>query len=338
MKVILHPPLSMMRSVACIFVRRRLTPPPPPLIHTRRCLAPILIRMLVRRFNGADVYINGYANWCPQYYQYQNEDYLFLTLNEANGGIEFTRSRVASITFGLAFVFIVLDVSWIVMLWATAMVGTPTNGIGRDDHQRRLLMFKMLVLNAFPLVLLITGILFVEGMRYDNYGCGIGVELVTNVSNPEYNFAATLFKVLLVTYALELLVFPSIIVNRIVSAIRNNRAIRTRRYETKAKGERLEYCLGLLLRCISVCCSGQGGKEIKNRGEMRDFASNLVRVTRDMPPPPLRKGRTHRHAPTPTPTPTTPHFFSLFDSLVSPPSNVDDDVRWNSRTTMRRST
>ena len=35
--------------------------------------------------------------------------------------------------------------------------------------------------------------------------------------------------------------------------------------------------MGVLLRCISVCCSSQGGKEIKNQGEMKDFASNLVR-------------------------------------------------------------
>jgi hypothetical protein len=234
--------------------------------------------MLVRRFNGTDVYINGYGHWCPQYGYYQDENYLFLAINDANDedGIEFSRSRFSSITFGLAFAFIVLDVSWIIMIWVTAITGTPTNGIDRDVHQRKLIIFKMLVLNMFPLVLLITGILYVEEMRYDNYGCGIGVELVDY--DPEGNFAAVLYKVLLVTYALELLVFPSIIVNRIILALRRNDAIRSRRYATKAKGERLENCLGMLLRCISLCCKGQGGKEIKNRGEMKDFASNLASV------------------------------------------------------------
>jgi len=66
-------------------------------------------------------------------------------------------------------------------------------------------------------------------------------------------------------------------VNRIVRVLRSNRVTHANQYATKAKGERLEQCLGGLLRCISVCCSSQGGKEIKNQGEMKDFASNLVR-------------------------------------------------------------
>lgn len=61
--------------------------------------------------------------------------------------------------------------------------------------------------------------------------------------------------------------------------LRRNRFALKRRYATEKKGERLEQCLGGLLKCVSVlCCNKAGGKDLKNTGEMKDFASNLVRV------------------------------------------------------------
>ncbi len=93
-------------------------------------------------------------------------------------------------------------------------------------------------------------------------------------SGPFYNF----FCVLIVSYAFELLVWPAITVNKFVQWIRSHKVIRRVRYAPKARGERLEQCLGGLLKCISLCCCNKkGGKEIKNQGEMKDFASNLVR-------------------------------------------------------------
>lgn len=126
----------------------------------------------------------------------------------------------------------------------------------------------------FPLALLVIGCLKVEEMRKDNYGCGdqplVGAP---PDSGPIYH----LFCVMLVTYALELLIWPAIFANKIMRWIRSNKLTQKGRYATKAKGERLEQCLGGLLQCISVmCCNKQGGKEIKNQGELKDFASNLV--------------------------------------------------------------
>lgn len=80
------------------------------------------------------------------------------------------------------------------------------------------------------------------------------------------------------TYSLELLIFPAMLVNKFMRWLRRNKFTQQERYATKAKGERLETCLGGLLKCLSVvCCNKAGGKELKNQGEMKDFASNLVR-------------------------------------------------------------
>lgn len=135
-------------------------------------------------------------------------------------------------------------------------------------------MIKMLFTNLFPIVLVITGILQVYYARQDNYGCG-GVPPISNP--PDSGWYYVLFCILLVTYALELLVFPAIATNRIMRWIRSNELTQKNLYATKAKGERLEQCLGGLLKCISVlCCNKAGGKELNNQGEMKDFASNLV--------------------------------------------------------------
>ena len=89
---------------------------------------------------------------------------------------------------------------------------------------------------------------------------------------------------LLVTYALELLIWPTIVTNKVVKLLRSGsltpKKLRQRgqeRNSTKSKGERLENCLGGCLKCISVlCCNKTGGKDLKNQGELRDFASNLM--------------------------------------------------------------
>ena len=132
----------------------------------------------------------------------------------------------------------------------------------------------MFVTTAFPTLLLVFGCLKVQAIRKDNYGCG-DQPLVG--PPPDSGLWYSLFCLLLVTYALELFVWPSMIANRIMRWIRSNKLTQRGRYATRAKGERLEQCLGGLLKCVSVlCCNKQGGKELKNQGELKDFARNLV--------------------------------------------------------------
>lgn len=136
------------------------------------------------------------------------------------------------------------------------------------SRQRKLVLFKMFIINCFPIALIIVGCIRVNEVRKDNYGCG---DQPLKGDPPDSGPFYSLLCVLMVSYAFELLVFPAIIANKIT------RLVRRGRYATKAKGERLEQCLGGLLKCISIlCCNKQGGKELRNKGEMKDFASNLV--------------------------------------------------------------
>ena len=134
----------------------------------------------------------------------------------------------------------------------------------------------MFIIDCFPIALIIVGCIQVHQGRINNYGCG---DQPLAEAPPDSGVFYNLFCVLIVSYAFELLVWPATIANKIMRWIRSHELILKGRYATKAKGERLERCLGVLLKCISVCCCNkQGGKELRNQGEMKDFAVNLVSI------------------------------------------------------------
>lgn len=150
--------------------------------------------------------------------------------------------------------------------------GTPTQPKRRDNALRPLLIFKMTLI-IFPVGLVIGGIIRTHASRQDNYGCGTDVELLFN---PDKTPAFTLYSILLVTYALEILVFPMMFTNKLVKFTRGH--IARDRYSTQKRGERLELCLGGCMKCISVLLNNPnlGGKDLKNNGELKDFAENLM--------------------------------------------------------------
>ena len=131
----------------------------------------------------------------------------------------------------------------------------------------------MFAVKMFPLLLLALGIKRVDDLRQDNYGC----RDEEPIFYPDDTVIYGLFCVLMVTFALELLIFPMILTNKIIRWIRSSTFVR-KAYSTRSKGERLEQCLGYVFKCVSMCNKNLGGKDLKNKGEMKDFASNLVRL------------------------------------------------------------
>ncbi|KAL7535218.1 hypothetical protein ACHAXR_007620 [Thalassiosira sp. AJA248-18] len=160
----------------------------------------------------------------------------------------------------------------------------------------------MLAVNIFPIALVGFGIWKVHEVRRDNYGCGDETPrckrmtflyriiifsknkkkthpffFYDSLDYPDATWEYIFFCILLVTYTLELLIWPTIVVNKITRWMKSNKVTKKHRYATNAKGERLEQCLGGILKCVSVmCCNKAGGKELKNQGELKDFASNLM--------------------------------------------------------------
>mmetsp|Transcript_29580 Transcript_29580/g.59412 ORF Transcript_29580/g.59412 Transcript_29580/m.59412 type:complete len:985 (+) Transcript_29580:263-3217(+) len=240
------------------------------------CLLPIIIDQVVSRMQGNDLIINGFANHCPQYFSNNAADYLVITVDDQGSGFEVTRNTFGLTFAGIAALYMVIDVAWILAVWSAACMGTPTEPMGRDEYLRPLLIFKIFAVNIFPILLLVFGVLQIAATRKDNYGCFEE----TPVYYPDKGAMYALFSILLVTYALELLIWPTIITNKFIRYLRGGSRLKNLgldRNSTHSKGKRLESCLGGILKCVSVlCCNKAGGHDLKNKGELKDFASNLM--------------------------------------------------------------
>ncbi|KAL3796024.1 hypothetical protein HJC23_013081 [Cyclotella cryptica] len=236
------------------------------------CLIPIIIETLVEKIRGGNLRINGYPRWCPQFSLGESKAFLVGTVGEKEiDDLVITVDRFGMLFTVVASIFVFVDFTWIMCVWSAASIGTPTQPMGRDEYLKPLIIFKMFAVNVFPLLLIALGIAKVVEGRQNNYGCGDEEPKFYPDDRPIYG----LFCVLLFTFALELLVFPAILTNKIVHLIRSSKLVR-KTYSTRAKGERLEQCLGMIFKCIALCSKGQGGHDLKNKGEWRDFASNLM--------------------------------------------------------------
>lgn len=139
----------------------------------------------------------------------------------------------------------------------------------------KLLMFKIFITNPFPLLLLIFGIGSIHSLRQDNYGCGEGEEVT---DKPDEGAMHHLFSILLITYALELLVWPAVIANFLIRRLKRTALFGMRFVHGKGgRQERIEFSFGLALKALQYYnCNKKGGGEFTNNGELRGFASNMV--------------------------------------------------------------
>mmetsp|Transcript_20169 Transcript_20169/g.46254 ORF Transcript_20169/g.46254 Transcript_20169/m.46254 type:complete len:995 (-) Transcript_20169:24-3008(-) len=243
------------------------------------CLVPLIVNDIVRLYNGSDLYVEvdgeTYGPWCPQYDEFNKLHGSFIVISED----QFEKYSLSRNSFSRLFiisagVFMAIDIGWILCLWNFASIGTPTNPGPRNVFLRRMIFLRWTFINLFPIVLLVLGCLKVYQLRRDNYGCGEDEVLVS--SPPDSSVQYGLFCALLVTYALEIFIWPAVFVSHVVYVLRRNKFTQRNRYATREKGKRLEMCLGVVFKCVSVLFPNQGGKELKNDGEMRDFASNLM--------------------------------------------------------------
>ena len=231
---------------------------------SNRCLDPIGIGGYLARIQGKQYTVNGVPSWCAQYdlYNFTYTDNKVPIFEE-----ELTRQQsgiaAPSLTYvedsfwnefmGAAIAYWVIDEAWIIMVWYSASIGTPTEPMRRDKYIRRLAIFKTFLGNLYPVALLVMGIYHVYDRRNNNYGCGESEILYYPDSHAWYGF----FCALLVSYALELLVWPAIVVNKVVRIFRIHIFRRSRVEGRGGKAERFERKLGCLLKCLQCATRGK---------------------------------------------------------------------------------
>ena len=104
-----------------------------------RCLLPLLVAFYLRRVKGQDVLVNGVPSWCSQYQYAYNFTYLDGEIPKFKEDIEIDYSP--DMTFWDEFltnavVYLLIDVTWIIMVWRSASIGTPTEPMRRDKYIR----------------------------------------------------------------------------------------------------------------------------------------------------------------------------------------------------------
>lgn len=133
----------------------------------------------------------------------------------------------------------------------------------------------MFVGNIYPLLLLIFGIRKVHLLRENNFGCGDGIADPYPDNGVWYHF----FCALLVTYALELLVWPSVLANHIIRVLRRKSLV-ARNHDhgrvLEKTAERLEQYVGMFLKLLQ--CLTCNKADFKNKGELKEFAVHFVSV------------------------------------------------------------
>ena len=247
------------------------------------CLVAASVKYWWAQLNGVFVLINGYAPWCMNFNQI---DFRFsgnivkeiLIFRENN--IQPITNRKHGIWLGCAVIYLCVDVAWMFFLWTASSIGTITEPRKRDTHVRRLIIFKICVLSLFPILLLVFGIVWLHIARRDNYGCPEGVDYRNQHLNPWDGFIHAIFIVLMCTYAIELFMWPLVIVNVIVQQLKTKTGrFIDGRQRLHQRAERLERVLGFVLRIMQCCTCGRfGGQELKNKGELSEFAVNVMHL------------------------------------------------------------
>ena len=233
--------------------------------------------------------INGVPYWCPQYIELKNSitTPIFAEQIAAFSDVEDNTflSQVSSFEDGdgpyiygmiIAIVYFGINISWLCMVWSAASIGTPTEPDGRDKYLRPLIIFQFFAGVCFPVILLAMGIHGVWYYREDNYRCG---PYVPPPDPPPDQFAHFhFFAILMITYALEVLFWPTIFTSKIVRFFKKHDMFQQR--EGRRQRDRIECLMGLMLRCLQcMSCGKVGGQDFKNRGELKEFADQFVSAT-----------------------------------------------------------
>jgi len=226
--------------------------------------------------------------WCPQYEElkknmstpiFADDIAIFnvqsdLFLSE----VSVYEDREGAYIYGIvtAVVYFGINISWLCMVWSAASIGTPTEPDGRDKYLRPLIIFQLIAGFCFPVILLAFGIHGVKYYREDNFRCGSDVPPPDVPPDEFVHFR--FFAFLMITYALEVMFWPTVFISNIVRFFKKHDMFQKRK--GRRQRDRIECMIGLMLRCLQcMSCGKVGGKDFKNRGELKEFADHFVSAT-----------------------------------------------------------
>ena len=192
-----------------------------------------------------------------------------------------TREIIISISSYLIItaVYNVVDVTLSLAVWSAASVGTPIEPRGRDGALRSLFFVKIVVMNFLLCCILASGVFFVAIGRSHNYGCEIENEdeEAAAVSKFEQTPWYAMFTVVMITYALELLLWPCLSMNQLGRTITGFARIDPFQNNKDGRHIKIAALLGCFIRCLQcLSCNRLGGGRIRIQSDLRDAAVAIM--------------------------------------------------------------
>ena len=120
---------------------------------------------------------------------------------------------------------------------------------------RNLIKVKMFAISIIPIALVAFGIISIHYFRHNNYGCGANVP--DQSTTMRSRAVQSIVSVLVVTYALEVLVFPLMMVNSLIRYLKNHHFFD----RDKGRAFRFEFKFGLFLKLLQHLTRGKAGGE-----------------------------------------------------------------------------
>ena len=258
------------------------------------CTLPVWVLIFQVRLSGTEMMINDQPFWCrsseevdlwtlyvsPPVEQLQNvvNGTSFGPIEEDIDDVTKHQLRSMVIPFSLyltvSLLYNILDMVLSLAMWNAAAIGTPVEPRGRERALVSMIWIKMTFLNLLLFTVLGSGIYLTHAGRVYNYGCSSLHDQA--VHHYESTIWYGLFCAAMAIYAVELLMWPCMIMNQVGHAI----ALQGRRISLFRRLGQLEdeegycaQCIGCCIQCIRcLSCNQLGGGNIKAKTDLTDAA------------------------------------------------------------------
>ena len=136
---------------------------------------PLLVLFFIGENYGRYMDFNGLPNWCNDYgsVAFGQPWSGRLPILQEEVGAEYVVDdgfEVQLINNALA--FFIIDIAWMIMVWQSSSLGTPTEPQRRDMYIRNLVKVKIFFINLYPIAMISMGLYYIYSLRENNYWCG----------------------------------------------------------------------------------------------------------------------------------------------------------------------
>lgn len=252
------------------------------------CTIPIWVKIFEYRLHGEKLYDSGgRPTWC------RDEEIdpwgLYMSPTSINSQTWVDASSVTddvmkhqmrqmvvpfSLYLTVSLLYNILDIILSLAVWNAAAIGTPVEPGKREPALVSMVWIKIAFMNLLLLTVLSSGVYLTHAGRQYNYGCS--PRNANAIENYESSIWYGLFSAAMAVYAVELLMWPCVIINQMGHAI----SVLGRQIPTLFRIRQFEndegtcaMCIGCFIQCIRcLSCNKMGGGNIKAKNDLKDAA------------------------------------------------------------------